>query len=225
MVDLPNPSDRTIVIGATGTGKTMFSVWLLSTRNWNVRRWFVLDFKGEDLFNEIDLVPMDISDDLPIEPNIYKIPVLPGEDDKVSQFFMKCFMEGNCGIYIDECYGLPYQDRWVRACLTMGRSKNIEIIGCTQRPVKIDVYFFSETTYFAVFNLNVKDDRKRVSEYMDGMELARLPKYHCLWYNVPEQEAVIFEPVPDREEIIDIFKVEMEEIEEMKNEEKRLNVL
>jgi len=212
VVNLPNTSDRTVGIGATGSGKTRFGVWLLSVRLLPHRRHFVLDFKGEKLFAELGLTPWSIGDDLPKEPGVYWLRILPGQEQEVSQFFFKCYDTENILIFIDEAYMLPYQDRWVRACLTQGRSKNIEIIALTQRPVKIDVFFFSEATFMSVFRLNVKDDRKRVSEYMDGREIPRLPRFHSLWYDVALDEAVTLEPVPGDELLIEAFRDEVDEV-------------
>lgn len=208
MADLPKPDERTVVIGSTGSGKTQFGIWLLSTRDYEKRPWFILDFKGEKTFGKMHMTPFTLGDPLPVEAGLYWLRILPGQDDLVSQFFLSVYNQENCGIFIDEGYMLPYQDRWVRACLTQGRSKNIELICLTQRPVKIDVFFFSEASFFAVFNLNVKDDRKRVSDYMDGLTINRLPRYHSLWYDVAEHESTIFEPVPDEKILLENFAIE-----------------
>lgn len=222
MVSLPKSDDRTVIIGATGSGKTQFGVWLLSVRLIPNRRHFILDFKGEKLFRELDLTPWPIDGPLPDQPGVYWLRILPGQENEVSQFFLNCYNTENVLIYIDEGYMLPYQDRWVRACLTQGRSKDIEIICLTQRPVKIDVFFFSEASYFAIFNLNVKDDRKRVSDYMDGLEISRLPRYHSLWYDVANHESVVFEPVPPAPELIEAFREEIEEAEQVEEKEDRI---
>ncbi len=215
MADLPKSDERTVIIGATGSGKTNFGTWLLHTRDWWRRVWFVLDFKGEKLFGELELIPWRFGDPWPENPGLYWVRILPGEEELVSQFFLACYNNENVGVYIDEGYMLPYQDKWVRACLTQGRSKNIELICLTQRPVKIDVFFFSEASYFGVFNLRVKEDKKRVSEYMDGLEIKRLPQYYCLWYDVAHDESTIFEPVPAPDEIIKLFREDLEELEQL----------
>jgi hypothetical protein len=222
---LPGDSDRTVVIGATGSGKTRMGVWLLSVRLQPNRRHFVLDFKGEELFTHLNLTPWPIDAPLPTEPGVYWIRILPGQENEVSQFFLNCYNTTNILIYTDEGYMLPYQDRWVRACLTQGRSKLIEMITLTQRPVKLDVFFMSEATFFSVFRLNVKDDRKRVSEYMDGLEIPRLPRFHSLWYDVALDESVTFQPVPDDAALIEAFREEVEEVEKVRENEDRIIAL
>ena len=51
----PNDTDRTIIVGRTGSGKSQFAVALLSTRNWSEDKinptpaipWFIIDYKGK----------------------------------------------------------------------------------------------------------------------------------------------------------------------------------
>jgi hypothetical protein len=221
-ISLPNDSDRTLFVGATGSGKTQAAVWLLSIRLQPNRRHFVLDFKGEELFGQLDLTPWPINSELPTEPGVYWIRILPGEETLVSQFFLNCYNTTDILIFTDEGYMLPYQDRWVRACLTQGRSKRIEMITLSQRPVRMDVFFLSEASFMGVFRLNVKDDRKRVSEYMDGLEIPRLPRFHWLWYDVADNSHVVFEPVPTQEILIDAFREEVEEVEKIETKEDRI---
>lgn len=217
MVRLPESDDRTLIIGATGSGKTNAGVWLLHTRDWHKRPWVILDFKGEKLFRELDLTPLNLTDKLPTEAGIYWVRILPSQENEVSEFFMRCYEHENIGIYIDEGYMLPYQDRWVRACLTQGRSKNIELICLTQRPVRIDVFFLSEASFIGIFSLRVKDDRKRVSEYMNGAEIRVLPQYHWSWYDVVNDKLTTFQPVPPPSKLVEQFKVDLEEFEEVQN--------
>jgi len=221
-IGLPDSDDRTVVMGATGSGKTQFAVWLLHTRDWNKRRWFVLDFKGEKLFAQLNLTPLELTAPLPNEPGIYWIRIIPGTEMDVSNFFLRCYEAENCGILIDETYMLPYQDRWVRACLTQGRSKNIEIIACTQRPVKIDVFFFSEASYMSIFNIRLKADRDRIRDFTDGLEIKRLPPYHSLWYDVNLDNSVIFKPVPPPDILVSNFNDEIEEAEIIPDESNRI---
>ncbi len=224
-VQLPDVDNRTLITGATGEGKTQFAVWLLSMRLLYDRCHFVLDFKGEKLFAQLGLTPWPITGPLPDEPGVYWIRILPGQDLEVSQFFLNCYNKENVLIFTDEAYMLPYQDRWVRACLTQGRSKNIEMITLTQRPVRIDVFFLSEASFIGVFNLRVKDDRKRVSEYMDGLDIPRLPRFHCLWYDVVNNHSVTFEPVPDTAALVEAFREEVEETQQVLEKEDRITRL
>lgn len=206
-VKLPGPDSRTAVIGSTGSGKTQFSVWLLSTVDFNRRPWFIFDFKGDELLDEIGATEITLHQ-FPKEPGLYILRPLPGSDDQVNEFFYKCWANENVGVYIDEGYMLPKFTntyKWFRACLTQGRAKHIQMIICSQRPVFLDKFVFTESNYFAIFNMNYSEDRKQVAAYLDNRRPSLLPKYHCLWYQVAEQRSNNFSPVPTAEKLIATF--------------------
>jgi len=206
MVHLPTPDKRTSVVGSTGSGKTQFAVWLLSTRDFNTRPWVIFDFKGDKLIGDLGATEISVANKPPTKPGLYIVKPLPGDEVLVSQFLMRCHQQENIGIYIDEGYMLPKLDRWFRACLTQGRSKLIEMIILSQRPVWMDKYVFTEANHFAVFKLNSIDDRKHMRNFLDGDTPNVLPKYHCLWYDVDRQQANIFKPVPSADELIFTFE-------------------
>lgn len=205
MVNLPTPDKRTSVIGSTGSGKTQFAVWLLSSRDFHIRPWVIFDFKGDKLIGDIGAIPISLNSKPPKSPGLYIVQPLPGDEHLVSRFLQECWSQENIGIYIDEGYMLPKLDRWFRACLTQGRSKLIEMIILSQRPVWMDKYVFTEANYFAVFKLNSIEDRKHVSNFLDGNRPIVLPQYHCLWYDVDRQRADVFAPVPTADELISTF--------------------
>ena len=59
MVDirLPGNSDRLVVIGRTGTGKTQAGLWHLSLKNFKTFPFVMVDAKGDSLINEISNMP------------------------------------------------------------------------------------------------------------------------------------------------------------------------
>jgi DNA helicase HerA-like ATPase len=204
-IKLPSSDNRTAVIGSTGSGKTQFSVWLLSTRDFTRRPWVIFDFKGDALLEDIGAKEITLHAP-PKEPGLYIVRPLPGDEYLVSNFFYKCWAQENVGIYIDEGYMVPKNDRWFRACLTQGRSKHIEMIVCSQRPVFLDKFVFTESNFFVIFNMNYAEDRKHVAAYLDNKRPGLLPKYHSLWYNVGDQRSNVLGPVPDAETLIATFQ-------------------
>ncbi len=208
MVDLPAPDSRTVFVGSTGSGKTQAAIWMLSTRDYKNRPWFVVDFKGDKLIKQLETVgafEIGIDDSPPTEAGIYIIRPLPNQEENLSLFFERLYYMENCGVYIDEGTMVKKNDPWVRALLTQGRSKEIELIICTQRPVWLDKYVFTEASYFGIFRLNSLDDRKEIKTYLGGLLPNELPSYHWLWYMVNDQKHVEFEPVPEAEKIIGSF--------------------
>ena len=55
---LPGGADRTVVIGPTGSGKTVAGAWLLSRQRFDRRPWVALDFKNEELWDAVGDPPM-----------------------------------------------------------------------------------------------------------------------------------------------------------------------
>lgn len=207
MPSLPRFDKRTAVIGSTGSGKTQFAVWLLSTRDFDVRPWIIFDYKGDELIEDIGPQVISIHAPPPTKPGIYAVRPIPDLDDKaVENFLWKIWAQGETGIYIDEGYMLGPRNPALNACLTQGRSKHIEMIILSQRPMWLSRFVFSEANYFAIFNLTDLDDRKTVRRFIGGRSISTLPKYNCLWYDVDKQEPCQFAPVPAREQIIATFE-------------------
>lgn len=210
-VKLPRYDKRTTVIGSTGTGKTQFAVWLLSSRDYNIRPWIIFDFKGDELIEDIGAKEINVRGKVPKEPGLYVVRPIPELDDGyVLNFLWQIWAQGNTGVYIDEGYMVGNRNPALNACLTQGRSKHVEMIILSQRPVWMSKFVFSEANYFAVFNLTVEDDRKHISGFIPKTRIDLLPKYHCLWYDVDRQKADIFSPVPEREQLIKTFRERLE---------------
>lgn len=207
MVTLPRSDKRTAVIGSTGSGKTRFAVWLLSTRDFHRRPWIIFDFKGDELIEAINPQEISVLGGVPTKPGLYVVRPIPGLHDKaVEGFLWKCWRRENVGIYIDEGYMLGNRNAALNACLTQGRSKNIEMITLSQRPVWMSKFVFSESNYFVIFNLTLEDDRKYVSSYIGGTAINLLPPYHSLWYDCNGQRGTVLQPVPGDDELIDRFE-------------------
>lgn len=202
---LPQPDNRTAILGSTGSGKTHFSVWLLSSRDFHERPCVIFDFKGDDLIASIGATPWTLNK-YPEKPGLYVVRPLPGDDALISRFFYWAWLRENIIIYVDEAYMLPKNDKWIRACLQQGRSKHVEMIICSQRPVFLDKFVWTEASFFAVFNLTNSEDRKKVGEYTNGERPKIMPKRHSFWYDVSEQRGIYLAPVPDAAQLIKRFE-------------------
>lgn len=201
---LPKTDKRTTIVGSTGSGKTFTAVWLLSTRDFHLRPWFIVDFKGDQLIADIPgTKEINVYDNPPTKPGIYIIrPIKNRDDDALTAFLWKVWENENAGIYIDEGYMLGVRNQALSALLTQGRSKLIEMIILIQRPVWCDKFIFSEANHFYVMKLQLEGDRKFISEYLDGSPIRRLPRYYSYWYSADEQEGLILKPVPNRSSIL-----------------------
>jgi hypothetical protein len=203
---LPKSDKRTVIVGSTGSGKTYLASWLLSTRDWHKRPWFIIDFKGDQLIEDIDATEISVYSEPPKKPGLYVLhPIKHRDDEALSDFLWKVWTNENAGIYVDEGYMLGNRNSAYSALLTQGRSKNIELITLVQRPVWVDKFVFSEANYFYIMKLQLEEDRKYISAYLDNSQINRLPKYHSYWYSADSQTSAQLSPVPGRSEILATF--------------------
>jgi DNA helicase HerA-like ATPase len=206
-ITLPRFDKRTAVIGSTGSGKTQFAIWLLSSRDFDRRPWIIFDFKGDELIEAINPTEINVYGAPPKKPGLYVVRPIPQRDDEaVAEFLWKIWKQENTGIYVDEGFMLGTRNPALNACLTQGRSKRIEMMILSQRPVWMSKFVFSEANYYAVMNLTLEDDRKYVSSYTGGTEINLLPRYHSLWYDCDGQVGTVLKPVPGRDELLERFE-------------------
>jgi hypothetical protein len=202
----PASDKRAVIVGSTGSGKTFVACWLLAFADWHKRPWYILDYKGDQLIRDIRATDIDVNEEPPTEPGLYRLALIPDMDDKaLAKFFWRIWENENSGIYLDEGFMINRNDTAFKALLTQGRSKNIQMITLVQRPVFCSKFIFSEANHFYVMKLQIEDDRKYVSGYLDGTPINRLPRFHSYVYNADDQEGVHLGPVPGRAAILDLF--------------------
>lgn len=213
-ITLPGRSDRLVVIGRNGSGKTQAAAHWLSGKDFTREAWVMVNTKGDELLNEIagfDGVKTITLQDTPGKTGLYMVRPLPN-DDALEAFLWRIWAREKCGIYVDEGYMIGRFNRAFNALLTQGRSKKIPMIILAQRPSWLSQFVFSEATYYQVFHLNSEDDRKTVAGFVPldrKTRNERLPDFHSLWYEVKSDTMVRFSPVPPRENIIEAFAAKL----------------
>lgn len=206
----PGPTDRTYIIGRSGSGKTTAALWHLSGNNFDVQPWVMINTKGDSNINELvaeikGIKTIDIGD-TPGNKGLYHVRPYPDTEAlELDAFLGRIWHKGNCGVLIDEGYMID-EDRNLKALLTQGRDKNIPMIVLTQRPTWITKFVESEANFVQLFNLSRLDDRKNVSGLVPVDKNYRLDRYCSYWYNVDEHSLVKFEPVPNKPAIIKTFR-------------------
>lgn len=203
-IRLPNDTNRLVIIGRTGSGKTYAGIWHLSLRDLRNERWIIFDFKGDPSLALLPARPLTF-DKLPDEPGLYIIRPLPNQDAEVNSYLWRVWQAGNIGLYFDEGYMVAKSDA-IDAILTQGRSKHIPVIILSQRPVWLSRFAFSEAEFYQTFSLNDERDRKTVTAFQPKIVgETRLPEFHSHYYDVGKDKLNELTPVPPLPQLIERF--------------------
>lgn len=216
----PTEQQRVIILGRTGSGKSQFAIALLSTRDWeNGKPWIIIDYKGEDLILDIMkankglVTEIKVTDNPPKKPGLYYMHPTPKVDDAAMEAFMwKVWKNGHTGLFIDEGYMIPEKDAF-DTLLTQGRTLHIPIICLYQRPAWMSRFAVAQSDFRVVFALDDERDEKTASQFVkpaqvNGQRITvfdPLTPYSCLWYDVGQGFSYVLPPAPDREAIIETF--------------------
>lgn len=211
---LPNNTNRTVVVGRTGTGKTVCGLWHLSNYNLD-KPWVIFNLKGDEhieaiekaSFVDIGYVPSKKDRGLfVVTPDPWDLEGSAKEKSRVDQLLIKLWQRGDVGIFVDEMVPLG-NSKAITLCCTQGRAKHIPMIMCSQRPVGINRYAFSEATYVQVFDLNIQDDIDTVESYvpLDWDDEKELGPHQSWYYEVETNNIFRFNPVPNMEAIHAVF--------------------
>lgn len=187
---LPDDTKRHLIIGSTGSGKTVHGIHQLSMRDFDRKPWVIVDYKRDENIARIPYATViDHETQLPDGPGIYI--VRPDIDDHIEEFLREVHQRGDIGLFIDEAYELGRNNRAYRRILTQGRSKRIPVIALSQRSIWLDTFMLSESEFISVFNLNFKKDRERMEEYVPfPFTKHEIPDYYSIYYYVKERGTV-----------------------------------
>jgi hypothetical protein len=203
-IKIPGVKNRTTIMGRTGTGKTVAALWLLSKQDLS-RPWLVLNYKNDE---HIDSIENTVEVGLDWKPgkksrglNIVR-PKPRVDDEAVNKLIYRIWEHERCGIFCDELFMVQNHEA-LDACYTQGRSKEIPIIGATQRPVWITRFAFSEASYLQIFDLNDKRDIQTVECFVPLVwdEEKPLERHQSWYYEIDNNYLVRLNPVPDMDKI------------------------
>lgn len=204
----PGGDTRTVVIGATGTGKTTFGAWLLSHARFDKRPWVILDYKREELFDLVGFPPLQQLrvGAMPRKRGLFIMSPRPDDDDAIEDWLWKIWEKGNVGLFVDEATLLPGQHAF-KAILRQGRSKRIPVIACTQRPVDIEREVFTEANFISVFRVQDERDYKTIRGFIRNQDVDKpLAERHSFWYDVARNLLLRLGPCPRPEAIVERFR-------------------
>jgi hypothetical protein len=225
-VRVPDNTKRTMVVGRTGSGKSHGSIDLLEQQDWDSIPWVIIDFKGEDLLEEIlhrnkhAIKHISVQNNPPKQPGLYYMRCNPlVDDDAMEAWLLKVHKQGNLGLFIDEGYAMPKfgSTPGFTLILTQGRSLHIPVICLYQRPVWMSRFAIAQADFIRVFKQGDERDEKVTKNFCrpailpDGsklgpLELDKLPDYYSLWHDVGQGRTNVLKPARSKREILDGFK-------------------
>lgn len=215
---LPNRTQRTLIVGRTGTGKTVAALWHLSNYDLENQAWILVNFKNDEHINSIPnarFIDYDFFPRRKSEKGIFILNSLPQdavrpkpqEPSILESYLWKIWNQEQLGFMCDEAYMLGDNEAF-NAILTQGRSKKIPVLICSQRPVWISRFCFSESSFFQVFHLNDVRDRKTIEGFVP-LEDWELGEHQSWYYDVDKNSIFKFNPVPNMDEIRNIFEMKL----------------
>lgn len=192
------PTDKHVFIcGMTGTGKSYLTEKYLTGYKYVVK----LDTKDETderlrmgksawdgLVENRDfsiIRNIDELDECDTDKIIYVPPYDEQDEDTFNKFFRWCFERENTIIWIDELMSIANANRCPKELgriYQQGRSKNVAIWACSQRPSGVPLIATANSSYYFVFDLALPQDRKRMVEATGMTELSRMPTGYNFWY-------------------------------------------
>lgn len=193
-------NEHVFVAGKTGTGKTFFVKKYLA----NYKNVTVLDTKGLIDWNEIPdeevSIIKNIKDIYHLDtPKIIYRPCWEEMNQECyNEFFKFVYESGEMIVWIDEVMSIATNNvipEFYKACLTRGREMNIGVWSLTQRPSTIPVLTMSESKHFIIFDLNMPQDRERITLITGQPEFLSKPskksgEKYSFWYHNVELDGI-----------------------------------
>lgn len=203
---IPSNDNRTAIVGATGSGKSVAEMWHLSMRDVDRRPYVIFNWKNDKGIDGIPHARHIGLEEIPLKPGVYVYHPTPEvDDDDVDNILWEIWDREKIGVVVDEGYMVPKNSPSFRALLVQGRSKEIPMITLSQRPVHMDRFVFSESEFFQIFRLQHDDDRKTVQKFIPQAVGRRLPKFHSYYYDAAEDKLTVLGPVPPVNELYKVF--------------------
>lgn len=180
------PSNRVVVVGTTGSGKTDFALRLgrvTALKCPPIWRVIFLDSKrdlrderlAETLgYKRTKLKDVKGSRDrliyVPLESKNEGYPIL----EQAQQLFRYCYERRHVIIVVDEyTQCVPSEQNagyWLKEIFQRGRGLYVGVIGCTQEPVKVPRLLFSQSSVRVFMNVEFPIDIKKLREWFGGYE-------------------------------------------------------
>ena len=190
--------ERVFVTGKTGSGKTYLARHLLkafdrlmvldskgSLRDWSLDDY---DAKARDTFRRGEASRVRVLADAYADPS-----------ETWERAMIDLYESGNAVLYCDEMYAVVDPGKRppavMNAIWTRGRELGIGAWGATQRPVWVPLFALSEADHFFMFRLNLFEDRRRMSEFVNEEVMTPIVEAHGFYYYRTGEETPTYQPI------------------------------
>lgn len=177
--------ERVVIVGGTGSGKTILAKHFLKRLN----RVMVVDPK-----HTFKLEGFARRRSLPVFGKMFRIIVRPRLDDDwfLADLFREVFRGRNATIYVDELASLsemfPNATVALADIARTGRERHVAVWTALQRPRWVPRVFFTEAEAIFQFNLRSGEDRAYMSQFAGPLVRDTIERF-TFWYshaNMPE---------------------------------------
>ena len=198
--------DRTVILGKTGSGKTVLEMHLLD----QIERNTQLPILIHDIKSDLVLPKYIIArnpNELDIALDKYRLIHYIPTDLEVDDFNEVChlvYLKGNVLFVIDEvsyyttALGI---EKWHRELIVRGRTRGIGIIHLSQRPRFIYNAIISETNHLFSFQLLLDSDIDKIRPIISKEFCDRVPILDKYWFIYADcnRKVQICKPLPFKE--------------------------
>lgn len=210
-----DPSERWILIGKTGSGKTEFCKYLLRevAKKWPIvivdqKELWLGKGKGRkrEEWAQGNKEPGTV--DKPhlvrkFNPKVKVQCIQPedmDEDGRLARLCYSLLRRGDCFFFLDETEGLATATTvplYLRKIWKTGRAWNIGAWACTQTPSGIPRIFKSQAEHFVVFKVGEQDaDLAAELVKVTADEIKALKRYEYFYYNTDMERGELHPPIP-----------------------------
>lgn len=199
------------LIGPTGSGKTTLSLLLIAMREYvtvlvtkpqdpvleNLKKQsykLMTEWKNYDP----DLIPKRL-----LWPDSQKLYSASGQRKVFRDAFNNIYPQGGWCIYVDELWYIIHHlklELEIRTFLLQGRSMDLSLVCCTQRPSRVPLEIYDQSTHLFFWRDNDEVNLRRISG-LAGIAatdiqhlVANLPRHQCLYINTRENLMMRFTP-------------------------------
>lgn len=190
-------NEHVLVCGATGTGKSRLAEYYTLSYKYVVK----LDTKDEVSERKALGIPcwfgLEENKDYTIVRDFFELEnvetpkiifapdYLEQTKEMLDDFFLWIYNRGNTVLWVDEVLSFSSANSYPRnyaRLLIMGRSKNVGLWNCSQRPSGIPTLIPANCKHFFIFDTNTEADRTILYKNTGQRKLLEFPNGHNFFY-------------------------------------------